>query len=83
MHNSKAVVAKDPKHLLKHTMLPGWRKGWPLQLASTIAYRGCGVPLKLRKKYFRDQGGLHVLLEKHELLCLYSSLDVANHTEGV
>ena len=40
----------------------------------------CGVPLKLRRKYFVVSTSY---LDKHESLCLYSSLNVANHTEGI
>jgi len=41
----------------------------------------CAV--KAQKKIFRGQGASASYLERHELLCLYSSLDVANHTGGV
>ena len=42
--------------------------------------RGCGVPLKLIRKYF---GARESYLEKHELLYLYSSLEVGNHSRAV
>ena len=51
--------------------------GW---LART---RGCGVLLKLIRKYFGTRGASVSYLEEHELLCLYSLLDVANHTGGI
>ena len=41
------------------------------------------MPLKLGRKYVGASGAFGSYLEKHELLCLYSSLDVANHTGGV
>ena len=39
--------------------------------------------VKAQKKIFRGQGASASYLERHELLCLYSLLDVANHTGGV
>ena len=43
------------------------------------------MPLKLRRKYFHGTGASMSYLEKPELLCLYSSLDihVASHTGDV
>ena len=54
---------------------------WPLQLASLAQRVWCAV--KTQKKTFRGQGASTCYLERHELLCLYNSLVVANHTEGV
>ena len=63
-----AVVAQELKHSLK-------------QLAPA---RGCDVLLKLIRTYSRTRGGASIsYLEKHELLCLYSLLDMVNHTGGI
>ena len=70
MHNIKAFVAQELKHLLKHTV--------PLQVASLAQRLWCVI--KAQKKIFQSQGALASYLERHELLCLCSLLDVANHT---
>ena len=50
----------------------------------SLVYRGCCLPLKLKRKYSRaDLPSCTSYFEKHELLCPYSSIDIANHTGGV
>ena len=71
IHNS---VAQELKTLAEAHSI-----GWPLQLART---RGCGVPLILIWNA-SGPGSLRVLFGKTWIACLYSSLDVANHTRGV
>ena len=39
------------------------------------------MPLKLKRKYFGARGAYMSYLEKHALLYLYSSLDVATKLE--
>ena len=65
--NRVAVTAQELKHLLKHS----------LAVPAIVEPRGA---IKAQKKLFQ---GPSTSMSKHELLCLYSSLVVTNHTHRV
>ena len=61
------------------TLTEAYNQHCSLHTLQLLQSRGCDVPLKLIRKYFRVVASVSYL-KKHELFCLYSLLNVAIHT---